>query len=167
MLSLVQIQGKRIQTDYYSNNNQTISIGQQYMKEKTSFYIIWLRNKDSFQFPWKFNYVTFRNTFWRESILHTKMDWLSRLTTFFDMKTYSILRVLTFKCYQILLSKRIRADEGKNPFIDIDSSSNDFISIMKRNIRSTFQEKSHTRKISKYDPPTNYSRHSSFELYLR
>ena len=111
------------------------------------FYIIRLRNKDSFQFLWKFNYVTFRNTFWRESILHTKMDWLSRLTTFFDMKAYFILRVRTFKCYQILLPKRIRADEGKNPFIDIDSSSNDFISIMKCNIRSTFQEKSYTRKI--------------------
>ena len=95
------------------------------------FYIIRLRNKDSFQFLWKFNYVTFRNTFWRESILHTKMDWLSRLTTFFDMKAYSILRVRTFKWYQILLPKRIRVDEEENLFIDIDSSSNDFISIMK------------------------------------
>ena len=116
------------------------------MKEKTSFYIIWLRNKDSFQFPWKFNYVTFRNIFWREPILHTKMDWLSRLTTFFDMKEYFILRVRTFKCYQILLPKRIRVDEEENLFIDIDSSSNDFISIMKCNIRSTFWGKFHTEK---------------------
>ena len=62
------------------------------------------------------------------------------------MKAYFILRVLTVKCYQILLPKRIRVDEEKNPFIDIDSSSNDFISIMKCNIRSKFQGKSHSRK---------------------
>ena len=62
------------------------------------------------------------------------------------MKAYFILRVRTFKCYQILLPKRIRVDEGENLFIDIDSSSNDFISIMKCNIRSTFWGKFHTKK---------------------
>ena len=78
------------------------------------------------------------------------------------MKAYSILRVRTFKCYQILLPKRIRVDEEENLFIDIDSSSNDFISIMKCNIRSTFKESLTPKKYLS----TVCSMHSTFELYL-